>query len=118
MRVGFGPEGRMAREQVLRSQREIEAVLAKLMGAPCALAIESVSAEQAKGSLAEQARSQREEREERQKRACQENEAVGLVQRIQNARVAHIELVEVADADFSQADFSQVDFGADDIQEP
>jgi|GEM_PF-1851705 len=112
MRVGFGPEGRMAREQVTRAQREIEDTLAKLTGAPCALAIESVSAEQAKSSLAEQARSQREEREERQKRACQENEAVGLVQQILRARVAHIELVEVVDTDFSQADFA-----ADDTQE-
>lgn len=113
VRIGFGPQERMAREQVLRSQREIETFLQKELGSPCALAIEDVSAEQARGSLAEQARTQREEREERQRRACQDCDAVNLVQKILKARIDRIDLFESAEADFSQAEFS-----ADDSQEP
>ncbi len=112
VRIGFAAEDRMAREQVVRAQREIEARLSRDLGAPSALAIESISAQLARGSLAAQERQEREEREARQKRACQDCEAVNLIQKVLEARIEHIDLFEAAEPDFALGEFA-----ADDGQE-
>ena len=105
VRIGFGPDARMAREQVLRSQREIEVLLTRQLGVASVLEVESISAEQARGCLAVQERTQREAREERQLRACQDCGAVRLAQKILLAKIDRIDLFEAAESDFANAEF-------------
>lgn len=97
-KVGYAAEDRMGRSQCLRAQGEIEKRLSATFSMPVALAVEEVSEDIAKNSMASVEKVRREDAESRQRQACLDDPAVVLVQRTLGAVVELVSLAETSDA--------------------
>jgi hypothetical protein len=116
VRLGFGPADGMFRRQVERSQKEAEAVIAKVLLAPTALVLESVTAgdDEAAPSLAEEESERTRAREARVLKESREHPAVLTAMRLLGGAVEHIKVLEEEQEEaFSPAPEDSDDAGHD-----
>jgi hypothetical protein len=105
VRLGFGPSDGMFRRQVERAQKEAEAAIAHVLGAPAGLVLETVTAAEAPApSLAEEETERTRVREEKAVRESREHPAVLAAMKLLGGVVEHIRVLEqVEDEQFAAA---------------
>ncbi len=104
LRLGYGPQDGMYRRQAERQQRDAEAALSKVLGAPTGLIFELTTAQEATQSIAEEDSERAKERENRVLRESREHPAVLSAMKHLQGTVEHIKVLEVEETpDFSPA---------------
>ncbi|MBI5548516.1 MAG: hypothetical protein HY901_31930 [Deltaproteobacteria bacterium] len=117
VRLGFSPQDGMFRRQVERAQKDAEAALSKVLGAPAGLVLEAVQANdvEAAPSLAEEETERTRVREERAVRDSREHPNVLAAMRLLGAVVESIKVLEEEQVDeFAPAPEEGDDGGPDD----
>ena len=94
VRVGFAPLDGMHRRTAERGQKDAEAALGRMLGAPTRLSLEMVAADEAAPSVAEVDSAQARQREARILRDSRECPEVLAALRIFKGTVEHIRLLE------------------------
>jgi hypothetical protein len=93
-RLGYGPQDGMYRRQAERNVKEVEAVLLRMLGGPTSLSFESISAQEALLSMAEEDNERAKVREETLTRKSRESTPVLSAMRILGGTIEQVRVLD------------------------